>query len=121
MHELIDKEFLTGATLSFPTQKGDDVCLHFTGFGMLMTMGDAYSTKLIGTWDAPPVLYNIATDDVLGPVEFAAAETYGDVQDFMKRCGTLHLEVAAPHVARIVEEHYAAEFVSVDVGIATSE
>ena len=117
MHELMDKEFITGATLVFPTLKGD-VGLHFTGFGMLMTMGDAYSSKLIGSWDTPPVLHNIGTDDVLGPVEFVPADTYGEVQEFMKRCGTLHLEVMAGGVARIVEEHYAAEFHSIDVGIA---
>lgn len=117
MHELMDKEFITGATLVFPTLKGD-VGLHFTGFGMLMTMDDAYSSKLIGSWDTPPVLHNIGTDDVLGPVEFVPVDTYGEVQDFMKRCGTLHLEVMAGGIARVVEEHYAAEFHSIDVGIA---
>ena len=117
MHEMIDKEFLTGATLTFPIESGD-ASLHFTGFGMLMTMGDAYSTKLIGTWDTPPVLHNIGTDVPVGPVAFLPLETYADVQDLMKQRGVLHLEVAAPHVARIVEEHYAAEFSSVDVGVA---
>lgn len=117
MHELIDKEFITGATLSFPVADGEDVSLHFTEFGMIVTIGDEYSSKLIKTWDTPPTLHNIATDDVVGPVKFVPMETYGDVQDFMKRCGTLHLEVLAAHLARIVEEHYAAEFHSVDVGI----
>lgn len=118
VHELIDKDFLTGATLTFPTVSGA-ASLHFTDFGMLMTSGESYSSKLISTWESVPVLHNIDTDDVLGPVEFVPLESYGDVQDLMKRCGELHLEVPthSTRFERIVDEHYAAEFSSVVISI----
>lgn len=119
IHDLFEKEFISGATLSFPVKDRDEARIHFTIHGILVTMGDRYSSKLIETWEVPPVLYDIYTDAVIGPLEFVKLESTTPVSEFMRRHGVLDIEVTTPTVSHIVKDHYSAQFSDVHVGILT--
>lgn len=112
MQDLLDKELITAATLSFPLRGGDDISFHFTLHGVLASVGDNFSSKLITSWTEVPQLYDINTDDPIDPIAFADVDpaAYGGVQEFMRRAGVLTLEVATEHVGRIVKEHYTAQY-----------
>jgi hypothetical protein len=109
MEDLMTKGFVSAATLIFPVAQPrvGDVALHFTLSGILASMGDRFSTKLISTWDQAPVLHDIFTDDVIGPLEFIDTD---NPSDFMKQRATLEIEATSEAIARIAGDHYAQEF-----------
>jgi len=116
MHELMDRNLITGASLTFPLVD-DSISFHFTLHGTLASSGDRYSTKLIATWDEVPRLYDIHTDQAIAPLEFLKVDAYRGIQEVMKASGTLELECASDHAAQILEQHYASEYAKVDVSV----
>ena len=122
INELIENGYVTGATITFPVREpfAGKAALHFTGHGVLASVGDTFSSKLISTWDEPPVLYDISTNDTLGPLGFLDLEDYGHVEAFMKQCGMFDIQVTGMHLAETIKNHYAANFETIDVSIFTS-
>lgn len=119
IHELMEREYVSGATINFPVKGPCDglAQLHFTGHGILLSMGDRFSSKFITTWDVPPVIYNIYTEDLVGPVEFIHSET---AEGFMKEHAIMDIEVTRPEYTGIVEQHFLSVFKEVKVGVMSS-
>ena len=114
MHELFDRGYITGASLSFPVID-DTLTVHFTLHGTLASLGDRYSSKLIAGWDEVPQLYDIHTDQVISPIQFLKVDAYRGVEEVMKASGTLELECSSHHAAGILETHYASDYAKVVV------
>lgn len=108
MQELMTKNFVAAAMLSFPVVQPriGNACLHFTEHGLLVSMGDRFSSKLISTWTTSPVLYDILTDDVIGPLEFSE-ETKGATYAFIKHKASLEMVAYSEAHAQLLRDHYA--------------
>ncbi len=108
MDELMKKEIVSAAMLTLPViqPRVGDVCIHFTQYGVLASMGDRFSSKLITSWDQAPLLYDILTDDVIGPLEFAE-ESKGATYHFVKHKASLEIEACSEATARLITDHYA--------------
>lgn len=122
--ELMESGCISGATITFPVNepRAQDVSLHYTGHGILASMGDKFSSKLITTWTEPPVLYDIMTNDVIGPIEFVDTTSYGHgVDAFMRKCATLDIEVTAQNFSEVIENKYSNEFAAVNVSLLRLE
>ena len=109
MQDLISKEYITSATVSFPVAQPriGTVAMHCTEHGTLLSMGDRFSSKLVSRWDDTPVLYDIYTNDTIGPLEFLKTD---DVENFMRERASLDIEARTDTVAAIMQDHYASEF-----------
>ena len=117
IHELLEKEYITGATVTFPVRepRAGKAAVHFTGHGILVSMGDRFSSKFIESWDAAPMLYDIATND-----NYKKLWVFPCIEAFMKQCATIEIEVTKPHLVEIIENHYVGDFETVTVGSLTS-
>jgi hypothetical protein len=109
MHDLISKKYITASKVSFPVMQPriGDVTVHCTEYGTLLSIGDRFSSKILSDWSDIPVLYDIYTNDTIGPLEFLETN---DVDGFMRQRATLEFEARSDDVATIIRDHYASEF-----------
>ena len=112
--DLLERHIISEAMISFPvTQpRRGDATVHFTEHGVLISMGDRFSSKLITTWKDVPVLYDILTDDVLGPLEFVETS---NAYEFAKLHASLSIDTSSEEFGAILKTHYLEEFKSVDI------